>query len=72
MNMNININKYWIGYLTGIIICLNLFSVGVILGYSFSLNWYYFFWIWLITLLYLFPINYLKNKQEKIIKKGEK
>jgi len=61
----ININKYWIGYLTGIIISINLFSAGVILSYTLSLNYIYFLWIWSISVLILIPIKYLKNKQEK-------
>ena len=61
----IDINKYWVGYLIGIIIIFNIFSAGVILSYTLSLNWIYFFWIWLITLFILWIINYLCKKQEK-------
>lgn len=60
-----NINKYWIGYLTGIIVFINFFSAGVILSESLSLNWIYFFWIWLATLPPLFTIKYLYDKQKK-------
>lgn len=60
-----NINKYWIGYFTGIIVCCNIFSAGVILSYTLFLNWICFFWIWLFSLLILYVINYLKNKQIK-------
>jgi len=63
-------NKYWIGYLTGIIICINIFSAGVILANTFKLNFFIYFWLWLISLLFLIGINYLINKykKEKIIK----
>ena len=60
----IDINKYWLGYLTGILIYINLFSAGVILSYTLLLNWIYFFWIWLITTPILLTINYLSKKQK--------
>lgn len=67
MIMKIDINKYWIGYLTGILIIINIFSVGVILSYTLNLNWIFFIWIWIITLPILKLIFYLKRKQEKEI-----
>ena len=63
--MKMNINKYWIGYLTGIIIILNIFSAGVVISYSFSWNWIYFIWIYFITLISLLLITFLYNKQKK-------
>lgn len=67
----ININKYWIGYLTGILIILNIFSAGVILSNNFSLNWKYFIWIYCITALIIAIIIYVNGKQEKQLKKME-
>ena len=66
--MNIDINKYWFGFLTGILIIINIFSVGVILTYTLSLNWIYFFWSWLITMPMLTVIRHLKYRQEKKLK----
>ena len=63
--MKININKYWIGYLTGILIAVNIFSAGVILNKTLSLNWIYFFWIWLVSLIPIVLIAYLREKQLK-------
>jgi len=64
-----NINKYWIGYLTGILIILHIFSVGVILSYTLSLNWVVFFWIWLVITPILMMINYLYKKEREEVKK---
>ena len=63
--MKMNINKYWIGYLTGVIIFINIFSIGVIMSYSLSLDWGLFLWVWLITLIPLLLITFLYNKQKK-------
>lgn len=63
--MEININKYWIGYLTGILICINLISVGVIFSYTLSWDLKPFFLIWLISLLPLLFVYYFKEKQLK-------
>ena len=61
----IDINKYWIGYLAGTLICINLISVGVIFTHIYSLNWIYFFWIYLISVSILIPIFIMRNEQKK-------
>jgi len=58
-----NINKYWIGFLYGVMICLNVFSAGVILGNILSLNWIFFFHCYYISLIVYIVIKILKNKQ---------
>lgn len=62
------INKYWIGYLTGILIFINLFSAGVILSQIWDWDIYFFIWIYFISLI---PIVIIKKLIE-IIKKIKK
>lgn len=69
--MRIDINKYWIGYLTGTLILINIFSAGVIMGYALSLDWSFFFWIWLGSTPILMIIRYLYIKQKKLNEEGE-
>lgn len=69
IRLRIDINKYWIGFLTGFIISINIFSGGVILSKTLSLNWIYFFWIWVITTPILLTIKYLHTKQKKEVKR---
>ncbi len=69
--MKININKYWIGYLTGIFIFLNIFSAGVILSSIWNWNYIIFTWIYFISLIPILIVKYLKDKQEKELKRGK-
>jgi len=66
--VRIDINKYWIGYLTGILIIINILSAGVILSYALFLDWIYseilFLWLLLITTPILIIIRYLYIKQK--------